>query len=71
MLGCLAKSLLSYISKLKNFSLFFSAAVCGFFFFPRVTHHLVNIAAEDPAGFLFYVEDQVSVKVDFVAVRLQ
>lgn len=55
LLGCMAKSLIRYISRFKMISLFVSTSVGGFFFFPRVTDHLVNIAAEDPAGFLLYV----------------
>lgn len=71
LLGCMATSLIHYIWKFKMISLFFSTSVCGFFFFPRGAHHLVDIAAEDPAGFLFYVQYQVSVKIDFMAVCLQ
>lgn len=71
LLGCLARSLISYISKCKIIVICFIPFVCGFFFFPRVTYHLVNIAAEDPAGLLLYVEHQVSVKVDFMAICLQ
>lgn len=55
LLGCLARSLLSYISKSKIIVISFTPFVCGFLFFPRVTYHLVNIAAEDPAGLLLYV----------------
>lgn len=54
LLGYVAKSLISYISNFKIISLFFTTSVCCFFF-ARVTYHLVDIAAEDPAGFLFYV----------------
>lgn len=71
LLGCMAKSLIRYISRFKMISLFFSTCVCGFFFFLRVTHHLINIAAEDPAGLLLYMQHQVSVKINFVAVCLQ